>query len=148
MIIVEAVDDSTRDEEHLTRADLGLLSVERPGQHALKPVDRLLITVMAVCGRHSGCGWDVELEDCDRTSRLLPFEPKSDRNLPDPDLFRHRGLLSPLLLSVSEPYPSEGEAKTMWSKGQARKRISEKTPSRTFVNKGRKKGRGPTVEKN
>src|SRR5829696_7302399 len=29
-------------------------------------------------------------------------------------LFRHRGLLSPLLLSVSGPYPSEGGAKTMW----------------------------------
>src|SRR5829696_4186292 len=33
-------------------------------------------------------------------------------------LFRHRGLLSPLLLSVVEPYPAPGEAKTKWSKGQ------------------------------
>src|SRR5215208_5762597 len=89
MVVVEAVDDSPRDAQHIARADVGLCSVERPGQHTLKPVDRLLITVMAVGGRHSGCGWDVELEDCHRTSRLLAFEPESHRNLPDPDLFRH-----------------------------------------------------------
>src|SRR5215208_2380368 len=71
MIVVEAVDDSARDAQHFARADVGLSSVERPGQHALKPVDRLLVTVMAVCGRHSGSGWDVELEDCDGTSRRL-----------------------------------------------------------------------------
>src|SRR5215212_6553713 len=59
MIVVEAVDDSATDEEHLARADLGLCSVERPAQHALKPVDRLLVSVMAVGGRYSGCGWDV-----------------------------------------------------------------------------------------
>src|SRR5215213_11125595 len=33
-----------------------------------------LITVVAVRGRHSGCGWDVELEDCDGTSRRLTIE--------------------------------------------------------------------------
>src|SRR5215207_8291347 len=60
MIVVEAVDDSARDAQHLARADVGLSSsVERPGKHALKPVDRLLVTVMAV-GGHSGSGWDVE----------------------------------------------------------------------------------------
>src|SRR5215217_1236410 len=31
MIVVEAVDDSARDTEHLTRANVGLSSVERPG---------------------------------------------------------------------------------------------------------------------
>src|SRR5215211_4761809 len=78
------------DGDHLAevaRADVGLSSVERPGQHALKPVDRLLVTVMAVCGRHSGSGWDVELEDCDGTSRRLALEQESDHQLPDPDLF-------------------------------------------------------------
>src|SRR5215204_1377010 len=87
MIVVEAVDDSPRDAQHLARADLGLFSVERPAQHALKPVDRLLITVMAVRDGNSGCGWDVELEDCDRTSRRLSLEQESDRQLPDTDLF-------------------------------------------------------------
>src|SRR5215207_7299054 len=72
MIIVKAVDDSARDAQHLARADLSLSSVERPGQHALKPVDRLLVTVMAVCDGHSGLGWDVELEDCDGTSTPRP----------------------------------------------------------------------------
>src|SRR5215204_383819 len=87
MIVVEAVDDSARDAQHLTRADIGLFPVERPAQHALKPVDRLHVTVMAVGGRHSGCGWYVELEDCHRTSRVLALEQESDRCLPDPDFF-------------------------------------------------------------
>src|SRR5215210_7842117 len=87
MVVVEAVDDSPRDTEHLARTDLGLFSVERPGQHALKPVDRLLVTVMAVRDGHSGSGWNVELEDCDGTSRRLALEQESDRQLPDPDLF-------------------------------------------------------------
>src|SRR5918994_2949777 len=69
MVVVEAVDDSARDAQHLARADVGLFSIDRPGQHALKPVDRLLVTVMAVRDGNSGCGWDVELEDCDGTSR-------------------------------------------------------------------------------
>ena len=54
MVVVEAVDDAARDAEHLARADVGLFSVDRPGQHALKPVDRLLITVVAVRDRQSG----------------------------------------------------------------------------------------------
>src|SRR5215208_619341 len=87
MIVVEAVDDPATDAQHLARAYLGLLSVERPAQRAFEPVDRLLITVMAVRARHPGSGCDVELEDCDGTSGRLALEPESDRQAPDPDLF-------------------------------------------------------------
>src|SRR5215204_7540349 len=45
MIVVEAVDDSARDAQHLARTDVGLFSVDRPGQYTLKPVDCLLVTV-------------------------------------------------------------------------------------------------------
>src|SRR5215207_6026110 len=114
MIVVEAVDDSARDAQHLARTDLGLFSVERPGQHARKPVDRLLVTVMAVRDGHSGSGWDVELEDCDRTSRRLAFEQESDRQLPDPYLFasdcRHEYHSSSSPVTATEPTDFRGPA--------------------------------------
>src|SRR5215218_6884007 len=91
MIVVEAVDDPATDAQHLAWAYVGLLCVERPAQNSLQPVDRLLKTVMAVCARHPGSGCDVELEDCDRTSRGLALQPVSDRNPPDPDLFAWSG---------------------------------------------------------
>src|SRR5919107_6209379 len=69
LMVVKAVHDSPRNAEHLARPDFGLFSIGRPGQHALKPVDRLLVTVMAVRDRHPGSGRDVELKDCDGTSR-------------------------------------------------------------------------------
>src|ERR671917_523209 len=68
MIVVEAVDDSTTDAQHLARAYVGLLSVERPAQNPLEPVYHLLISVMTVRDRHPGSGCDVELEDRDGTS--------------------------------------------------------------------------------
>src|SRR5215208_509566 len=71
MIVVEAVDGSPRDAQHFARANLGLFSIDRPGQHTLKPVDRLLVSVMTVRDGHSGLGRDVELEKCDGTSRRL-----------------------------------------------------------------------------
>jgi hypothetical protein len=39
MIIVKAVDDPPRDTQHLSRADLGPFSIDRPGQDTLKLVD-------------------------------------------------------------------------------------------------------------
>ena len=42
MIVVEAVDEPATDAQHLARADVGLLSVERPAQNSLQPVERLL----------------------------------------------------------------------------------------------------------
>jgi hypothetical protein len=82
MIVVEAVDDSARDAQHLARAYLGLSSVERPAQRALKPVDRLFVTVMTVCDRHSGCGRNVKLEEGDGTSRLLALKQESVASWP------------------------------------------------------------------
>jgi hypothetical protein len=41
--------------------------------------------------------------------------------MPETSIFRHRGLHPPLLVSVSEPYPLPGEAKTKWSKARARR---------------------------
>src|SRR5215204_4041273 len=87
MIVVEAVDHSAGDAQHIARADVDLLSVELPAQHAFEPVDRLLITVMAVRARHPGSGCDVELEDCDGTSRGLALQPEPNRHPPDSDLF-------------------------------------------------------------
>jgi transposase len=49
--VVEAMDRSARYAEHLARADIRLSSIQRPGQHALEPVHRLLVTVMTVHGR-------------------------------------------------------------------------------------------------
>src|SRR5215203_695738 len=101
MIVVEAVDHPARDAQHIARADVDPLSVERPAQHAFEPVDRLLITVMAVRARHPGSGRDVELEDRDGTSRRLALEPESDRHPPDPDLFVwHRHHESPFRSQV------------------------------------------------
>src|SRR5215216_7021807 len=74
MIVVKAVDDSPRDAQHLSRADLGLFFTDRPAQHTLKPVDCLLVSVMTVRYGHSGCGRDVELEECNGTSRGLALE--------------------------------------------------------------------------
>src|SRR5215212_1867543 len=91
MVVVEAVDGSARDAQPLAPAYIGLFPIDRPGPHALKPVDRLLVTVMAVSDGHSGCGWDVELEDCDGASRHRALEQESDRQLPDPDLFAWAG---------------------------------------------------------
>src|SRR5215217_8333550 len=87
MIVVEAVDDAARDAQHIAWSDVDLLSVERPAQHAFEPVDRLLKTVMAVRARHPGSGCDVELEDCDGTSRGLALQPEPNRHPPDSDLF-------------------------------------------------------------
>src|SRR5215212_5677369 len=74
MIVVKAVDDSPRDAQHLSRADFGLFFTNRPSQYTLKPVDCLLVTVMTVRDGHSGLGRDVELEECNGTSRRLAFE--------------------------------------------------------------------------
>jgi hypothetical protein len=54
---------------------------------------------MAVRDGHSGCGWDVELEDCHRTSRRLALQQESDRQLPNPDFFAraHSYLLTGLI---------------------------------------------------
>src|SRR5215218_3454221 len=131
MIVVEAVDDSPRNAQHLARADVGLSSVERPGQHALKPVDRLLVTVMAVCARHSGSGRDIELEDCYGTSRHLALEQESDRQLPDPDLFawaRHCEYTPRVLLSACLPMRRSPLNPQLCPRGYWLRRLVESAP--------------------
>src|SRR5215217_6488986 len=65
------------------------------------------------------------------TSSVLPWPKPSSRKSCTLALFSSdidRGLLSPLLLSVVEPYPLAGEAKTKWVEGwAARKGTSENT---------------------
>src|SRR5215216_5875598 len=61
---------------------------------------------MTVRDGHSGLGRDVELEECNGTSRRLALKQESDRQLPDPDLFasaRHPEYLYSVLLSVCLP---------------------------------------------
>ena len=95
-VVVEVVNDSARDAERLARTDVGLASVEGPGQDALQPVDRLLVSVVAVRDRHVRAGRHVELEECDRTSGRLALEQEANRQRPDPDLLvRARQHLSP-----------------------------------------------------
>ena len=48
--VVERVDDVAGDKESLAGPDLGRRAVDRPGQDALEPVDRLLVAVVAVAG--------------------------------------------------------------------------------------------------
>jgi hypothetical protein len=89
--VVKVVDGTAGDEERLAGADVRRRALDRPGQDALQPVDRLLVAVVAVGGRDLRAGGNVELEDRDRPSRLLTLDQEADRQLPDPDLFaRHR----------------------------------------------------------
>ena len=64
--VVESVDGAAWDEERLAGGDVGQLTLDRPGQDAFEPVDRLLVAVVAVCGCHLRAGGNVELEDRDR----------------------------------------------------------------------------------
>ena len=92
--VVELVDGAAGDAERLAGADVGRVALDRPGQDALEPVDRLLVAVVAVRGRDLRPGRDVELEHRDRPAGLLALDQESDRQRPDLDLFararRHR----------------------------------------------------------
>ena len=68
--VVELVDGAAGDAERLAGADVDRRALDRPGQHALEPVDRLLVAVVAVPGRDLRAGRNVELEHRDRTARL------------------------------------------------------------------------------
>src|SRR6478736_9386677 len=64
--VVEPVHRAARDAERLARGDVDRRALDRPGQDASEPVDRLLVAVVAVCGRHLRADGNVELEDGDR----------------------------------------------------------------------------------
>ena len=88
--VVEVVDCATRDAENLAGADIGRRALDRPGQDALEPVDRLLVAVVTVRGRDLRAGGYVELENRDRSCRLLALDQEPDRDRPDLDLFTRR----------------------------------------------------------
>jgi len=69
--VVELVDGAAGDAERLTGADVDRNALDRPGQPSLEPVDRLLVAVVAVPGCDLRAGRSVELEDRNRSSRLL-----------------------------------------------------------------------------
>ena len=92
--VVELVDGATGDAERLAGADVDRHALDRPGQHSLEPVDRLLVAVVAVRGCDLRAGRNVELEHRDRPSRLLALDEEPDGQRPDLDLFVRRLLPS------------------------------------------------------
>jgi hypothetical protein len=59
------VDGATGNEEDLTGADVARHALDRPGEHSLEPVDRLVVAVMAVRCCDLRPYWNIELEDRD-----------------------------------------------------------------------------------
>jgi hypothetical protein len=59
------MDGATRDEEHLTRTDVGRAALDRPRQYALDPEDRLVVAIVAVPGCDPRAGRNIELECSD-----------------------------------------------------------------------------------
>src|SRR3954451_12567910 len=102
--VVELVDGASGDAERFSFADLACDAVDCPGQGACESVDRLLIAVVAVCGRELRAGGNVELEDCHRPCRLLAFDEERDCHRADSDLLVgagcHRDLLPRMVKSL------------------------------------------------
>src|SRR4249919_1440683 len=86
--VVEVVDSAAWDQKRLAGANLGRRSLDRPGQHPVEAVDRLLVAFVAVRDRHPRAGRHIRLEDRDRSSRLLALNEEPDRYLPYLDLCR------------------------------------------------------------
>src|SRR6266516_6498671 len=88
--VVELVDGATWNEKRLSGSDIDRRPFDRPGQHSLEPVDRLLVAVVAVAGGNLCPGRNVELEDCNRSFRLLALDQEANRHPTDLDLVAHR----------------------------------------------------------
>src|SRR5215218_1967904 len=88
--VVELVDGAAWNEKRLSGPDVDRRAFDRPGQHSLEPVDRLLVAVVTVPGCDFRAGRYVELEDRDRTSRLLALDQEANRHPTDLDLVAHR----------------------------------------------------------
>jgi hypothetical protein len=88
--VVELMDGASWDEKRLSGTDLDRRTLDRPGQHSLEPVDRLLIGVVAVGGGDLRLGRNVELENGDRSSRLAALDEEANRHPTDLDLVAHR----------------------------------------------------------
>src|SRR6266516_1412379 len=88
--VVEPVDGATWNEKRLSGPDIDRRPLDRPGQHSLEPVDRLLVAVVAVAGGDLCPGRTDDLEDCNRPSRLLALDQEANRHPTDLDLVAHR----------------------------------------------------------
>src|SRR5215472_4927534 len=65
--------------QRLPGMDLDWLSVDRPGQHSLHPVDRLFIMVVAMSGSHqSGPTRHGEFEGCNAACRVVAGDEEVD----------------------------------------------------------------------
>ena len=71
IIVVEAVDRAARNTEHLVQTNIACSSLDRPSEYALDAVDRFLVAVMAVRDRYFRPYRNINLEDCNRTSRRV-----------------------------------------------------------------------------
>src|SRR5829696_7134743 len=107
-------------------------AVDRPGQHSLEPVDRLLVAVVAVPRRDAHACRNVELEDRDRPSRPLALDQEPDRQWPDRDLFA-RGCCHRLLLRIS--WSSDLTIQTI---GQSVKLLYERQQKRDLLASSRR----------
>jgi hypothetical protein len=91
--VVEVMGGAAGDAERLAGGNVGRNALDRPGQDALEAVDRLLVAVVAVWGRDLRARGNLELEDRDRSCRLLALDQEANRQLSDLDLFARRVLL-------------------------------------------------------
>src|SRR5262249_44666301 len=90
-MVVEPVNGAARNAERLAGPDVDLLSVDRPGQHSVDAVDRLLVMVVAVCwGRKALRGRDREFEGRDAAGRVVPGEQEAHHEWPDMNDFLGR----------------------------------------------------------
>src|SRR5215472_1200688 len=65
--------------QRLPGMDLDWLSVDRPGQHSLHPVDRLFIMVVAMSGSHqSSPARHGEFEGCNAACRVVAGDEEVD----------------------------------------------------------------------
>ena len=83
--VVEPVNGAAWNGQHLTGSDAVHPPLDRPGQHAPEPVDRLLVSVVAVGNGHAGVGGHVKFEHRERAGCHGAFEQKPDFELSDPD---------------------------------------------------------------
>src|SRR5579862_3166540 len=102
--IVEAVHRASRNREHVARANLGALSLDRESHHALEPIDCLFVGIVRVRSRQFATCCHLELEHCESARRVFPFEQEPDFERTNPDLFGH--LFSPFCCFITVPVRS------------------------------------------
>jgi len=87
-VVVEPVNGAARNAEGLPRPDVDPFAVDRPGQDALKAVDRLFVVIMAVGRRRETLrGRDLELEQSEAATRVFSRDHEAHRERPEADGF-------------------------------------------------------------